>query len=167
MRFRKAILSDINEILTLVNQAYRGAKGWTDESSFVSGDRVAESEVIAYISNLESYLFVLERNNKIEATICVEEKNKKAYIGFFAVNPSLQGQGIGKKMLNYVEKFALKELNLNHFIMAVLQTRKELIEFYFRRGYILSDKVIDYPKNLKVGKPIIKDLKVIFLEKTI
>jgi len=151
MRFRKAILSDINEILTLVNQAYRGAKGWTDESSFVSGDRVAESEVIAYISNLESYLFVLERNNKIEATICVEEKNKKAYIGFFAVNPSLQGQGIGKKMLNYVEKFALKEL----------------IEFYFRRGYILSDKVIDYPKNLKVGKPIIKDLKVIFLEKTI
>ena len=165
MKFRKAVTSDINEILSLVNQAYRGAKGWTNESSFVSGDRVEESEVLTYISNLESYLFVLEINNKIEATICVEKREKKAYISFFAVNPNLQAQGIGKQMITNVENFSMNKLNVSQFVIAVLQKRTELIEFYYRRGYIMTDKVIAYPQELNVGKPMIKNLKVIYLEK--
>ena len=167
MKFRKATTTDIGEILTLVNQAYRGDKGWTNESSFVKGDRVFKEEVVEYLSNPINHLFVLEVNNKIEATICVEEQEKRAYIGFFAVNPNLQSQGIGKKMLEKAETFALKELNISHFLMAVLATRKELIEFYCRRGYVLSDKITTYPKDLNVGTPMVEDLKVVYLEKEV
>jgi len=167
MTFRKAIITDIKEILTLVNQAYRGDKGWTTESSFVEGDRVVQEEVSEYLSNCTSHLFVLELNHKIEATICVEEQENRAYIGFFAVNPNLQAQGIGKQMLNYAENFAIKELHIYSFVMAVLETRKELIEFYCRRGYALSDKITEYPQSLNVGTPMVEDLKVVYLEKEV
>jgi ribosomal protein S18 acetylase RimI-like enzyme len=161
MIFRKATNADIDNIIKLVNRAYRSSEGWTNESSLVSGNRTTKDEVLSYIEN--AHLFVLEKE-KIQAVICIEEQNSKAYIGFLAVDTKLQNQGIGKLMLQKAEEYALKTLGLSSFVMAVVADREELIEFYLRCGYKKTAKIIDYPTNLNVGTPK-KDLQVIYLKK--
>ena len=165
MQFREATIEDIDEIVTLVNVAYRGEKGWTTENALVDGDRTTSAEVLGYITNPKSHLFVMA-GNSIKSIICVEEQEKKAYIGFFAVHPSLQGEGIGKELLQKAENFAINTLGINHFTMSVLADRVELIEFYERRGYIRTNLIEEYPKDLNVGTPK-KELKVIHLEKVL
>ena len=165
LKIREAHKEDINSILLLVNRAYRSNHGWTNESSLVSGDRVEISEIIDYLENPKSHLFVLTLKEQVEACICIEELKGKAYIGFFAVNPNLQGQGIGKKLLTFSEDFAYKSLNLTHFKMAVLADRGELIDFYLRRGYQKTEQRKAYPKDLNVGTPKRENLTVIYLEK--
>ncbi len=165
MQFREATAEDIHEIVALVNIAYRGEKGWTTENALVDGDRTTPAEVLGYITNPKSHLFVLA-NASIKSVICVEVQNSSAYIGFFAVNPRLQGEGVGKKLLQKAEEFAIKQLNIKHLLMSVLADRVELIEFYERRGYIRTKKIEDYPINLNVGIPK-KELKVISLEKSL
>ena len=165
MQFRKATLKDTKEIVELVNIAYRGEKGWTTENALVLGDRTTANEVLGYISDPKSHLFVLI-DKTVKAVICVEAQEEKAYIGFFAVHPSLQGKGIGKELLQKAENFAIETLGTRHFVMSVLADRVELIDFYCRRGYICTDKIENYPTNLNVGVPKRK-LKVVSLVKRI
>ena len=161
MTFRKATNADIDNIIELVNRAYRSGEGWTNEASLVSGNRTSKDEVLGYMNN--AHLFVLEKS-EILAVICIEEQDKSAYIGFLAVDTKLQNQGIGKVMLQNAEEYASKTLGLSNFIMALIANREELIEFYLRRGYKKTAKLIDYPTNLNVGTPK-KDLQVIYLVK--
>ena len=163
MIFRKANNTDIDKIIELINSAYRSGKGWTNEVFLVSGNRTTEDEVLGYIKN--AHLFVLEKE-EILSVICIEEQGKSAYIGFLAVDTKLQNQGIGKLMLQKAEEYALKTLGLSKFVMVVVSDRKELIEFYLRRGYKKTAKIINYPTNLNVGTPK-KDLQVIYLAKEI
>jgi len=163
MIFRKATNADIDNIIELVNRVYRSGEGWTNEASLVLGNRTSKDEVVGYIKN--AHLFVLEKEG-ILSVICIEEQDKSAYIGFLAVDTKLQNQGIGKVMLQKAEEYALKTLGLSSFVMAVVADREELIEFYLRRGYKKTAKIIDYPTNLNVGTPK-KDLHVIYLKKEI
>jgi len=163
MIFRKANNTDIDNIIELVNRAYRSGEGWTNEASLVSGNRTTKDEVVGYINN--AHLFVLEKE-EILSVICIEEQGKSAYIGFLAVDTKLQNQGIGKLMLQNAEEYALQTLGLSNFVMAVVADREELIEFYLRRGYKKTAKIIDYPTNLNVGTPK-KNLHVIYLKKEI
>ena len=163
MQFREATIDDIDEIVILVNVAYRGEKGWTTENALVSGDRATYDEVLGYLSDPKSHLFVLTENG-VKAVIFVEEQDKKAYIGFFAVHPSLQGRGIGKELLQKAENFAINTLCINHLTMSVVADRVELIDFYCRRGYVRTDMVENYPSDLNVGVPKQK-LKILYLVK--
>ncbi len=163
MKFRKATLEDTKDIVELINIAYRGEQGWTTENDLVSGDRTTANEVLKYISTPDSYLFVLA-NESVKSVICVQKRNKSAYIGFFAVHPELQSKGIGKEVLKQAENFAIKSLGINKFVMSVLADRVELIDFYCRRGYVCTDEIADYPIYLNVGVPK-RELKVISLVK--
>jgi ribosomal protein S18 acetylase RimI-like enzyme len=163
MIFRKACSEDINPIVELVNKAYRSGEGWTNEASLVSGNRTSKDEVLSYINN--AHLFVLEKE-EIISVICIEEQDGIAYIGFLAVNTKFQNQGLGKLMLEKAEEYALKILGLSSFVMAVVSDREELIDFYLRRGYEKTGKIVKYPTNLNVGTPK-KNLHVIYLSKKI
>ncbi|BAF71895.1 GNAT family N-acetyltransferase [Sulfurovum sp. NBC37-1] len=164
MHFRKAHSNDVKSIVTLVNRAYRGEEGWTTETELVSGNRTNEEEVFGYLNDEDAYLFVLE-NESIAAVICVEKRVEKAYIGFFAVDPALQGYGVGKTMLQEAETYAHESLEVDHFVMAVLAERKELIAFYIRRGYVRIDRVMKYPVHLNVDMPKRDGLCAVYLEK--
>ncbi len=61
MQFREATINDIDKIVALVNVAYRGEKGWTTENALVDGDRTTSAEVLGYIINPKSHLFILAK----------------------------------------------------------------------------------------------------------
>lgn len=161
----RATNDQAEEISNLVNLAYRGPLGWTKETHIVTGERSNIAEVQGYLSDPMSYLLVASDNGEIKACICIEENGDCAYIGFFAVHPMCQGVGVGKEILSQAERFAINELKLKKFKMAVVSQRSELISFYERRGYVKTGEIQEYPVHLNVGVPLESGLTIEYLEK--
>ncbi|VAW67746.1 hypothetical protein MNBD_GAMMA08-1760, partial [hydrothermal vent metagenome] len=147
--------------------AYRGDVGWTRETHLVSGNRTTEEEIKKYLESVNTHLFVALENNEVVACVCVEEKSDAAYIGMLAVHPRFQKKGMGKNILAQAENYALATLEKNKFVMLVVSQRKELIEYYQRRGYVQTGKTDAYPIGIKVGVPVQTGLTIEYLEKNI
>ncbi len=158
---------DAEEINRLVNLSYRGEKGWTRETDIVSGERSTLEEIYEYLANPNAYLFIAKSGNQIVSCICVEKKGEDGYIGYFAVHPSCQGKGVGKVVLSKAEAFAKQTLGVSKYVMVVVSQRSELIQYYERRGYRRTGKVLDYPIHLNVGIPKSGDLTLEYLEKNV
>ena len=165
MTFEPASIDDAESINMLINQAYRGEEGWTRETEIVEGERSSVNDVMELIQNPETHLFVATIDGVAAACICIEEKEKQAYIGTFAVNPTFQNQGIGKQALSFAEKHAFNQLGSNKFVMVVISQREELISYYERRGYRRTGEISEYPVHLNVGIPAIEGLTIECLEK--
>lgn len=165
---RIANVTDAEAVARLVNISYRpefGTHGWTHESGLVSGERTNEHQVAEAISRKDSFVLLGLRGQEVVACVHVEKEGKNCHIGMLAVNPSLQGAGIGKRMLSEAEHFAEANFASETFTMLVLSERLELISFYVRRGYRRTDVVMDYPLSAGVGTPRFEDLKVEVLKK--
>ena len=161
----KAREQHIQEICDLVNMAYRGEEGWTKETDFVGGERANLTEIQGYVSDPNAHLLICINNNEIISCICIEKNEGGAYIGLFAVHPKLQGTGLGKEILSQAEDYASTELKVKKYVMVVLSQRKELIEYYERRGYVRTGEKQEYPVHLNVGIPLKNDLMIEYLEK--
>jgi ribosomal protein S18 acetylase RimI-like enzyme len=165
LNLTQANIDDAEEINSLLNLAYRGNDGWTKETDIVEGERSNIEDVNYLIKNQNSHLLTVKIDDNLVACICIEEKESKAYIGSFAVSPHQQNIGIGKLVLELAEKYASKKLSVTEFVMAVISQRKELIEFYERRGYTRTGEVGEYPVHLNVGVPSVKGLTIEYLAK--
>lgn len=53
------------------------------------------------------------------------------------------------------------------FKISVLSCRTELIEFYLRRGYVLTGETEDYPIDANVGQPLFENIRVLHLMKLV
>ena len=160
MKLDIANITDAFRICELLNLAYRGAEGWTNESTLVEGNRCSENDIISDIKSPDNCLLVYKSDNIIQACISVQKSDNRAYIGSFAVNPKLQNSGIGKRVLNLAEQYAVTRFQPEKFIMVVLSTRTELIEYYERRGYQRNGNIKEYPLHLNVGIPLTPDLTI-------
>lgn len=166
--FKVAVLQDANEIVRLVNQAYRPedpALTWTNESLLVSGDRIRFEQVVDLITRVDS--FVLLGFNSAQglcACIHVEKRQNSAYLGMLSVSTMQQNKGIGKAMLLFAETYA-RSLGLVKSTMVVLSARTALIAFYLRRGYRQVGDKMAYPVDADVGIPKQENLTIEVLEK--
>ena len=163
---KKARSNQVARICDLVNVAYRGDIGWTKETDIVSGNRCEKLEIENHIANPQSHFLIAEGDSEILSCICLEEKTEKeVHLGLFAVDPRLQGKGVGAKILKQAESYASNKLNAKKLVMAVVSQRAELISYYERRGYVRTGKVVAYPAHLNVGTPKFEDLSIEYLEK--
>lgn len=161
----KARLDDVNNIVDLVNLAYRGDAGWTKESELIQGDRVSKEIINSLLKEPEIHFLVAYSLGDLLCCICIEHSANTANIGFFAVNPKLQELGVGKSVLEQAEHYAITVLNVKKFAMQVISQRPELVDYYLRRGYKKLGLVRPYPKNLNSGSPSIDGLTIVTLEK--
>ena len=81
-----------------------------------------------------------------------------------AVLPQEQDQGIASDLLDQAEKIAKTHFDASEAFMLVLDVRKDLLEYYFRKGYQRANEYAPFPMDLNVGKPISENL---ILEKII
>lgn len=167
MQLNIANKKDASSICELLNLAYRGDAGWTTECHLVAGNRSCETDVLLDINSSDRYMLVYKPKNVIQACISVQNKNNRAYIGSFAVSPHMQNAGVGKSILYLAEQFAITKFQPKEFILVVLSSRIELIEFYKRRGYERSGTVKPYPADLNVGIPLSSGLTIEELVKII
>lgn len=153
---RFAQLSDVVLLEKLVNSAYRGdssRKGWTTEADLLDGIRTNQEQLSQQISGNQSTMLVYEDENKQPvACVYLENKTTALYLGMLTVQPDLQAAGIGKKLLQAAEEYA-RELGKNAIQMTVISVRDELIAWYVRRGYQLTDKKEKFPIGTAFGIP--------------
>ena len=157
---------DIPRLCELINIAYRGQQGWTTEHHLVAGDRIKPSHLHSLLSQQHGALLVNRSISGIDACIHIATSSSHAHIGTFAVMPTLQGCGIGTKLLNAAEAYAV-DYQMTICEVAVLAPRTELIAFYQRRGYQTINKQEQYPIHLDVGQPAVDNLKVVYLQKSL
>lgn len=164
---RPATTLDAAAISQLVNRAYRpaaGQAGWTSERGLIDGERIQPEQVDALISDNSAVLLLCDHETVI-GCVHVQQQGEVAYIGMLATDPTLQAQGLGKRLLQAAEDYAVSEFNTEIFRMSVLSQRPELLAFYQRRGYQVTGETYAFPVEENVGQPLQADIHIIALQK--
>jgi ribosomal protein S18 acetylase RimI-like enzyme len=165
----KAKTEDISDLNTLINAAYRGEsskKGWTTEAEILTGIRMDEAELVSIMNTPNATIFKYQIENEILGCVLLEDKVDKLYLGMFCVNPELQNSGIGKKILQFANDYAL-EKGFKRIVMTVISTRLELISWYNRHGYLDTGKREPFPDGYEDDIILGDKLEFVVLEKTI
>ncbi len=162
-----ATANDINELVKLVNSAYRGessTKGWTTEAALLDGIR---TDLDSMRKQLETpgavTLTYTESGNGLVGCVYLKKKADKLYLGMLTVSPILQAKGIGKQLLAAAENYA-RHQNCKVITMTVISVRRELIAWYERHGYRNTGETRPFPTGPEFGIPK-QELEFIVMEK--
>jgi ribosomal protein S18 acetylase RimI-like enzyme len=167
--FRNATPADIDALVGLVESAYRGdvsKQGWTTEADLLGGRRTGADDISACIGRPQSVILMAERDGELLGCAHVAIEDGAGYFGMFSVSPTLQGGGIGKRLLAEAERVVHEDWGLCAMRMTVIDVRDELIAFYERRGYRRTGihKAFPYGDE-RFGQPKRDDLRFEVLEK--
>lgn len=169
LAFRAATEADIDAVVALVESAYRGdasRAGWTTEADLLEGRRTGADEVGDCIARPRSLILLAERDRDLLACAHVAEEDGAGYFGMFSVRPTLQGNGLGKRVLAEAERIVRETWRLPAMRMTVIDSRAELIAFYERRGYRRTGVFKPFPYgDARFGIPRRDDLRFEVLEK--
>lgn len=171
--FRAAAAADVPAIVALVESAYRGdvsKQGWTTEADFLDGQRTDPDSVAGLIARGYSRIVLAERGDALICCCHIERLDQDGraigYFGMFAVDPSLQGGGVGKLVLAEAERVAREEWGCSEMQMTVITIRDSLIAWYERRGYARSGVFKPFPYgDARFGIPRRDDLRFEILAK--
>ncbi|OQP84992.1 GCN5 family acetyltransferase [Xanthomonas phaseoli pv. syngonii LMG 9055] len=167
--FRTATVADIDALVLLVTSAYRGDSsrvGWTTEADILEGARIDPAVLRDDILRERSLVLVVEQDGRPVACAHIADDHGAGYFGMFAVDPSLQGSGLGKTLLAEAERLAHRQWQVPVMRMSVIDVRDELIAFYERRGYRRTGIVKPFPYgDERFGIPLRQDLRFEVLEK--
>lgn len=185
---REAIKSDVDELVVVVNLAYRGGKelgGWTDESHLLGGTRIEARGLVEILESPKDKLLVAEmttsnvmasnasseysNNKKLVGCVRIELEKECAYIGMLSVDPRIQKLGIGKKLLNAAENFSQQKFSYRKSKLSVFEPREELINWYKKQGYVdvTGERPSFWPDDPMFGTPKVDKLVFVTLEKTL
>lgn len=167
-----AIEADLDEVVALVNSAYRGkSEGWTTEDDYIDGQRtdgvILRDDLAA---NPQAVLLLLRdvASGPILGTVWLEPAGDGAwYLGMFTVRPDLQDRRLGRGFLEQAEAHA-REHGATRMRMTVVHVRDTLIAWYQRRGYALTGETQAFPHgDERFGKPKRDDLHFVVMEKAL
>lgn len=147
--------ADIPALVKLVNSAYRGdssRKGWTTEADLLDGIRTDEDGIYKMIHQPGSVILKCTMVNALAGCVYLQIQDDNLYLGMLTVSPELQSAGIGKELLKASEQFARSE-GCHTILMTVITLRKELIEWYERRGYNQTTERRPFPNDPRFGIP--------------
>lgn len=166
---RAATLADVPAVVALVQSAYRGdsgRRGWTTESDLLDGQRTDAADVADLIARPDSRILLLEQDGRLLASCHLERHGEAAYFGMFAVDPTLQAGGLGKRLLGEAERIAREAWGCRAMEMTVIVQREELIAWYERRGYRRTGAYKPFPYgDERFGVPRRDDLRFEILTK--
>jgi GNAT superfamily N-acetyltransferase len=166
--------ADYPAIIDLVNLAFRGTgtdASWNVESGLIEGQRMNDSLLREELTkNPGAQLFVHREpgSGVVIGTVWLDSKTDGVwYLGLLTVQPMLQKQQLGRRLLRAAEEFA-QDHGARVMRMTVVNRRAALIDWYLRRGYSLTGGTIPFPYgDDRFGKPMRDDLHFVVLEKAL
>lgn len=162
MKIVVATEKDVEELEQLVELCFRGnlsKEGWTTEADMFEGPRITGSVLRKDFANsLNVTIFkcvtvdgewqglpsIIERDGKMIGCVRAERDGDKMKMGMISVHPTLQNQGLGKKLLERVEDFA-RSNGCTAVKMMVIKQRTELMAWYERQGYRWNGETCPVP----------------------
>ncbi|MFV2197797.1 GNAT family N-acetyltransferase [Nocardiopsis sp. LOL_012] len=167
LHYRAAVPGDASALVELVNACYRGdgsRRGWTTEAHLLDGQRVDEDGMAALLSRDDTLVLVAESGGELVACCELRRGAADAYFGMFSVRPTIQGGGLGRRVLAKAERVAEREWGCSLMRMQVLRQRAELISWYERRGYARTGRTFPFPYgDARFGLPKRPDLAFVEL----
>jgi ribosomal protein S18 acetylase RimI-like enzyme len=169
--FRPGAPADAESLVQLIRSAYRGEssrQGWTSEADLVGGDRINVEQVLASIEGPNSFMLVRDDGNSIIACCHVEDRGSNlAYFGTFAVAPTEQGVGLGRRMLAEAERSAVLRFGSTVLELTVLAQQEKLLAWYERLGFSRSGETRPFPADPQFARPLRNDLYFVVLSKNL
>lgn len=172
MNLRTATIGDAEALVTLINKAYRGEsgkRGWTTESDYLDGIRTDRADIEGIMSAENSvFLLLCSDENGIVGSVNVRKRGDDCYLGMLTIDPESQAGGLGSQLIQAAENYAREVWASRKMTMTVLSVRSELIGYYERRGYRLTEERKPFiPGNGVFGVPRVEGLQFAALEKTL
>ena len=170
LAFAKAEISDAAQLAAFINDAYRGESsklGWTTEADLLDGARTDLADILKLLTADDSMLVLCRADGNLLGSVHMQRNGEQVRIGMLAVNPLLQGRGIGKQLLRAAELMARQTWPVRRAVMAVISCRKELLAFYERRGYRRTGVTQAFPVNPDLWRPKVADLRLELLDKAL
>lgn len=169
--WRESEAADISALVALIESAYRGdasRAGWTTEADLLGGNRTSAAMLAETLGDPNQTMRVCEEDGAIIACVTLERRDGYGYVGTVSVKPELQGGGLGRELLTQAETMLQARWSLPLARMTVIAQRPELIAWYERRGYQLTDKTAPFPYgDSRFGAPKRDDLYFVILEKAL
>src|SRR5688572_918816 len=148
MRIEIADSTDVNRIIELVNDAYRGSSktpGWTHETTLLAGRRIDATTLATMIEDSDSTILVMRHERDVVGCVALRRLDERDwYLSMLAVDPDRQEGGLGKAIMTGAESFA-RERGASRIKISVIDQRESLIAWYERRGYIRTGALERFP----------------------
>jgi ribosomal protein S18 acetylase RimI-like enzyme len=129
MNIRMATEADLDALLRLTNIAFEV------ERFFKNEDRLDASTLRSYFD--KGNFLVLEEDGRLIASVYVQRKGDRAYLGLLSVDPSQQRRGLGRRITAAAEEFA-REMGASFMDITVVNLRTELPAIYEKLGYRIT-----------------------------
>lgn len=171
---RAARADDVEAVVALVQAAYRGdesRQGWTTEADLLGGQRVdvamlhdlvvADDGVVLLLDAAPPDGTTPDAPAALVACCHVQRRTASAFVGMFAVRPTLQGRGLGRRLLAAAEEQA-RAWGRTTLELTVLDHRPELLAWYERCGFVLTGVRHPFPYgDERFGRPRRADLALL------
>lgn len=171
MNIRAATPQDVVLLHELVNSAYRGdssKKGWTTEADLLGGQRTDPDSLLSMIEDPQAVILLTFEDRDLIGCVFLKNQNTHGYLGMLTVKPTLQSSGLGREILRASEDWVSQKWHLPKMEMQVIRQRGELIAWYERRGYAVTDQRRPFPYgDAKFGLPKVEDLEFVIMEKSL
>lgn len=163
--------ADVPEVVSLINLAFRGIggdAGWSTKEQYIDGTRITQEQLREDLLAKPHARLLLWRRADGYLLGCVwlePEPGGVWYLGTLAVPPREQNVGLGRKMLQASENWA-QQRGATEIRMTTVNLRRALIDWYKRRGYLLTEETKPFPYgDSRIGRPLRDDLYFVVLRK--
>lgn len=172
LTIRDAVPADIPALHALVESAYRGEAsraGWTTEADLLDGQRTDADDLASILADPEQGLLTAWRGDELIGCILIARRGERVgYFGMLSVSPTLQGGGLGRKLVDAAEAAMADRFGARRVRISVIPQRETLIGWYERLGYAATGETLPFPYgDERFGLPKRDDLSFIVMEKAI
>jgi ribosomal protein S18 acetylase RimI-like enzyme len=145
LQVRAAVIADCERLIPLINAAFAAAE------PFMTGPRT-DPDRLAKSMETGTILLSEDGDGKLAASVYVEVRGKRSYVGMLAVDRSRQKSGIGRWMMAEAESF-LRGKGCEVVDITVLSLRPELPPLYRKLGFVeTGTEEFHYPHPIAGGQ---------------
>lgn len=124
---RDATPGDVDALVDLINLAYRV------EDFFIDGNRTFPGEIEEHMGE-GPFIVLQEPAGNLAACLFLRIEGEESYFGMLSVTPTLQGRGLGRRLIAEAERRA-RDAGCRRMRLIVVNHREELFPMYRRLGY--------------------------------
>ena len=167
---RPASATDLVALHSVIERAYRGDSarlGWTHEADLLSDMRTDVATLLGIVADPAQVLLTLFEGKAPLGCVNVTYKGDgTAYLGLLCIEPTRQGEHLGRNLLAAAEHHARKVFLARRIEMTVIEQRTDLIAYYKRRGWRETGERRPFPVPhdppyymTVLAKPLVRSLR--------